>query len=169
MRWVERLAQQERLRSYQCPPYSCWIPVILAESGRIQWSKIWQEGLLIFSFWCILIPPEFGHSGMETGMVPRLVRTECNWNPVVCLITVFLAIVCLTITFIHVTKHGDNTLSSHHHQSWSPSLPFITTTTCCERPPQAKRRVGPHIDCHTMHPATTPTWQQCAMSPPQQR
>ena len=57
-------------RSYQCPPYSCWIPVIPAESGGIQWSKIWQEGLLIFSFWCILNPAEFGHSGIETGMVP---------------------------------------------------------------------------------------------------
>ena len=61
------------VRSYQCPPYSCWILVIPVESGGIQWSKIWQEGLLIFSFRCILIPVEFGHSGIETRMVPGLV------------------------------------------------------------------------------------------------
>ena len=157
-------------RSYQCPPYSCWIPVILAESSGIQCSKIWQEGLLIFSFRSILIPAEFGHSRIETRMVPRLARMECNWNLVVCLITVCLAIVCLTITFIHVTKHGDNTLSSHHHQPLSPSAPFVTASTCCECPPWAKQCVGPHINCHTMHPdsATTPTWQRCAMSPPRQ-
>ena len=157
-------------RSYQCPPYSCWILVIPAESGGIQWSKIWQEGLLIFLFWCILILAEFGHSGIETGMVPGLAGTECNRNPFVCLITVCLAIVCLTIPFIHITKHGDNTLSSHHHPPSSPSPLFVTAAICRERPPWAKQCVGPHIDCHATHPdpATTPTWQQCATSPPRQ-
>ena len=77
-------------RSYQCPPYSCWIPVIPAESGGIRWSEIWQEGLLIFSFRCILSPAEFGHSRIETGMVPGLTGTECNWNPVVCVFIVCL-------------------------------------------------------------------------------
>ena len=149
-------------------------PLFLLDSSHssgIRWSKIWQEGLLIFSFWCILILTEFGHSGIETGMVPRLARMECNRNPVVCLIAVCLAIVCLSIPFIHMTKHGDNTLSSHHHPPSSPSPLFFTATTCHEHPPWAKRRVGPHIDCHATHPdsATTPTWQRCATSQPQQR
>ena len=104
------------IESNQCPPYSCWIPVIPAESGGIWWSRIWQEGLLIFSFRCILSLAEFGHSRIETGMVPGLTGMECNQNLVVCLITVCLAFVCLAITFTPVTKHSHNTLSSHHHQ-----------------------------------------------------
>ena len=116
-----------------------------------RWSKIWQEGLLIFSILCILSPLEFGHSGIETGMVPGLTRTECNQNPIVCLIIVCSAIVCLTSTFIHVTKHSDNTLSSHHHQPSSPSPPFVTAATCHECPLWAKRHVGPphQLPCHT--------------------
>jgi hypothetical protein len=42
------------------------------ESGGFWSSEIWQEGLLIFSFRYILSPAEFGQSGIETGMVPRL-------------------------------------------------------------------------------------------------
>ena len=91
------LATGDRGRSYQCPPYSCWIPVILAESSGIQWSKIWQEGLLIFSFQCILSLAEFGHSVIETGMVPGLTGMECNQNPVVCLF-----IVCLFDNCFHI-------------------------------------------------------------------
>jgi hypothetical protein len=45
-----------------------------AESGGIRWSEIWQEGLLIFSFRCILSPAEFGQSGIETGMVLGLAK-----------------------------------------------------------------------------------------------
>jgi hypothetical protein len=45
-----------------------------AESGGIRWGEIWQEGLLIFSFQCILSPAEFGQSGIETGMVPGLAK-----------------------------------------------------------------------------------------------
>ena len=120
----------DKTRSYQCPPYSCWILVILVESGGIQWSKIWQEGLLIFSFRCILILVEFGHSGIETRT--GLAGMECNWNLVVCLITVCLAIVCMTITFIHITKHGDNTLSSVVHFPPQTLIPKWETTLFLE-------------------------------------
>ena len=109
-------------------------PLFLLDSGnlgRIRWSRIWQEGLLIFSFRCILSPAEFGHSGIETGMVPKLTGTECNRNPVVCLITVCLAFVCLAIIFTPVTKHQHNTLSSHHqpptHHRCSSLLPHIVS------------------------------------------
>ena len=105
-------------------------PLFLLDSGHsggIWWSRIWQEGLLIFSFRCILSPAEFGHSGIETGMVPRLTGTECNRNPVVC-----LAFVCLAIIFTPVTKHKHNTLSSHHqpptHRCRSSLLPHVVST-----------------------------------------
>ena len=74
-------------------------PLFLLDSGHsggIQWSKVWQEGLLIFSFQCILILAEFGHSGGETRMVPGLTGTECNRNPVVCLFSV-----CLFDNYFH--------------------------------------------------------------------
>ena len=29
----------EKSRSYQCPPYSCWIPVIPAESGGVEFGR----------------------------------------------------------------------------------------------------------------------------------
>ena len=94
-----------------------------------RWSRIWQEGLLIFSFWCILSLVEFGHSRIETGMVPGLIGMECNQNPVVCLIAVCLVFVCLAIIFTPVTKHKHNTLSSHHqpptHSGCSSPLPYI--------------------------------------------
>ena len=50
-------------------------PLFLLDSGHsggIRWSRIWQEGLLIFSFRCILSPAEFGHSGIETRTGIRL-------------------------------------------------------------------------------------------------
>ena len=123
-------------------------------SGGIQWSRIWQEGLLIFSF-CILSPAEFGHSGIETGMVPRLTGTECNQNLVVCLITVCLAFVCLAITFTPVTKHNHNTLSSHHHQPQAhrrhSSLPPHVMSAH-----HGLKCVGCHISCQaTPHAQTT--------------
>ncbi|KIJ94673.1 hypothetical protein K443DRAFT_110004, partial [Laccaria amethystina LaAM-08-1] len=48
------------------------------DSSGIWWSEIWQEGLLIFSFWYILSPAEFGHSRIETGMVLRLVQQNAT-------------------------------------------------------------------------------------------
>jgi hypothetical protein len=95
-----------------------------AESGGIRWSEIWQEGLLIFSFWCILSPAEFGQSEIETGMVPGLAKwndTEIRlfvWHMPIAkqAIIVKQTIVCLALFF-----------------SSPPPPAFVTATNVCHR------------------------------------
>jgi len=70
-------------RSYQCPPDSCRNPPESGHSGGFRWNKIWQEGLLKFSFQLLFILAESGHSRIETRMVRRMAGMECNQNPVV--------------------------------------------------------------------------------------
>ena len=81
------------LRSLQCPPYSCRNPVIPAESGGFRRNEIWQEGLLFLSFQCLIIPAEFGHSGIETGMLRGMRRNGMQRNPVVYLFSICLLII----------------------------------------------------------------------------
>ena len=99
-------------RSYQCPPDSCRIPLESGHSGGFQWTKIWQEGLLIFPFWIPFIPVEFQHSGIETGMVCRIAGMECNQNPIVwphhCQTNH-----CLALAFTHAAKHHHLFFPSH--------------------------------------------------------
>ena len=59
---------------FTVPPNSCSNLVIPAESSGFQRNEGWQEGLLFLSFWCLIIPAEFGHSGNETGMFCRMRR-----------------------------------------------------------------------------------------------
>ena len=102
-------------------------PLFLLDSGHsggIRWSEIWQEGLLFFSFRCILSPAEFGHSGIETRMVPGLTGTECNQNPVVCLF-----IVCLFDNCFH-TRY--QTRRQHSLLPLSPTTkPIPAIRHCC--------------------------------------
>jgi hypothetical protein len=98
-----------------------------AESGGIRWSEIWQEGLLIFSFWCILSPAEFGQSVIETGMVCGLAKrhdTEIRlfvWHMPIVKQTIVAkqTIVCLAITLL---------IPHHHHHLPSSALPTFATT-----------------------------------------
>ena len=81
------------LRSLQCPPNSCRNPVIPAESGGFRRNEVWQEGLLFLSFRCLIIPAEFGHSGIETGMFRGMRRNGMQRNPVVYLFSIGLLII----------------------------------------------------------------------------
>ena len=81
------------MRSLQCPPNSCRNPVIPAESGGFWRNEVWQEGLLFLSFRCLIIPAEFGHSGIETGMFRGMRRNGMQRNPVVYLFSICLLII----------------------------------------------------------------------------
>ena len=81
-------------RSLQCPPNSCRNPVIPADSGGFRRNELWQEGLLFSSFWCLIIPPEFGHSGIETRMFHGIHRNGTQRNPVVYLFSTCFLIIC---------------------------------------------------------------------------
>jgi hypothetical protein len=59
-------------RSYQCPPDSGRSHQTLPESGGVQRIKNWQIGLPIFQFRQFLSPAELDHSGIDTGMLPRI-------------------------------------------------------------------------------------------------
>ena len=80
-------------RSLQCPPNSCRNPVIPAEPGGFWNNEVWQEGLLFWSFRCLIIPAEFGHSGIETGMFRGMRRNGMQRNPVVYLFSICLLII----------------------------------------------------------------------------
>ena len=67
--WTEGGEREAETRSLQCPPNSCRNLVIRAESSGFRRNDFWQEGLLFPSFRCLIIPAEFGHSGIETGML----------------------------------------------------------------------------------------------------
>ncbi|EDR13081.1 uncharacterized protein LACBIDRAFT_322516 [Laccaria bicolor S238N-H82] len=77
-------------RSYQCPPNSCRNPVIPADSGGFRRNEIWQGGLLFSPFRCLTIPAEFGHSGIDTGMIRGMHRNGMQRNPVLCLFVLLL-------------------------------------------------------------------------------
>jgi hypothetical protein len=73
------------------PPIPAGIRSFWWNSGGFRWNGIWQGGLLILSFRCCLIPVEFDHSGIYTGMVlgmafPGMGRNgipvEFQWNSV---------------------------------------------------------------------------------------
>ena len=70
----------EMARSLQCPPNSCRNLVIPAESSGFRRNELWQEGLLFSSFRCLIIPAEFGHSGIETGMFRGIHRNGMQRN-----------------------------------------------------------------------------------------
>ena len=61
-----------RKRSYQCPPYSCWIPVIPVDSGGIP---------LEFTSQNFTPATKLCNSGIYTGMVPRVQSPEWHQNP----------------------------------------------------------------------------------------
>ena len=60
------------MRSLQCPPNSCRNLVIPAESGGFQRNEVWQEGLLFSLFRCLIIPAEFGHSGLTPDVLQNV-------------------------------------------------------------------------------------------------
>ena len=77
---VEESVGIPQRRSLQCPPNSCRNPVIPVESGGFQRNELWQEGLLFSSFRCLIIPVEFVHSGIETGMFRGIHRNGMQRN-----------------------------------------------------------------------------------------
>ena len=60
-------------RSYQCPPYSCQIPVIPVDSSGIPVEFTSQNFTQAMKL-C--------NSGIYTRMVPRVWSPEWHWNPV---------------------------------------------------------------------------------------
>ena len=64
---------EETERSYQCPPYSCWILVIPVDSGGI---------LVEFTSQNFTSATKLCNSGIYTGMVPGVWSPEWHWNPV---------------------------------------------------------------------------------------
>ena len=68
----------QNLRSYQCPPNSCRNLVIPEESSGIQWNKIWQEGLLFFSFQCLLFQQNLGIPELRLECSAEFAGMECN-------------------------------------------------------------------------------------------
>ena len=86
--------QHNNKRSLQCPPNSCRNLVIPVESGGFWRNEIWQEGLVFSSFWCLIIPVEFGHSRIETRMFHRMRRNGMQQNLVVYLFSICLLIIC---------------------------------------------------------------------------
>ena len=60
-------------RSYQCPPYSCWIPVIPVDSGGIP-VEFTSQNFTPATKLC--------NSGIYTGMVPGVQSPEWHRNPV---------------------------------------------------------------------------------------
>ena len=103
------------------PPNSCQNLVILVESRGIRWNESWQEGLLFFSFQCLIIPVEFGHSRIVTGMFCGICRNGMQWNPVVCLFSI-----CLLIM----------------HDMSQPSPPPLWHTCQCQCPQQQQHLHG---------------------------
>ena len=61
------------MRSYQCPPYSCWIPVIPVDSGGIPAEFTSQN---------FTPATKLRNSGIYTGMVPGVQSPEWHRNPV---------------------------------------------------------------------------------------
>ena len=60
-------------RSYQCPPYSCWILVIPVDSGGIP-AEFTSQNFTPAMKLC--------NSSIYTGMVPGVWSLEWHWNPV---------------------------------------------------------------------------------------
>jgi len=156
-------------RSYQCPPNSCRNPVILAESGGIQWNEIWQDGLLFFAFWCHIIPVEFVHSRIETGMFCGICRNGMQWNR----IRLFGNYIVWHSLFVCCTPVNKQTqcssLSTTNHRFPPPPSLLPTTTNharhCCQQrsspPPTTLVTTTALHDCPRMsmttndHSATT--------------
>ena len=108
------------MRSLQCPPNSC-TNGHSSESGGFQRNEVWQEGLLFSSFRCLIIPAEFGHSRIETGMFCGMCRNRMQQNPVV-----YLFIICLLI--IHDMSHPSPLLP--------PPPPPLQHACQCQHPQQ---------------------------------
>jgi len=148
---VDRSLVQE-MRSYQCPPDSCRNPLESSHSSGFWWNKIWQEGLLKFSFWLLFIAAESGHSRIETGMVCRMAGMECNQNLVVWLyhlpnkqlFGIGLHTQCQTWPSLFFPPHSSppptftTTASLWHHPQW-PELPPLDTCGSPTMPPPPNR------------------------------
>ncbi|EDR16012.1 uncharacterized protein LACBIDRAFT_301592 [Laccaria bicolor S238N-H82] len=109
----------KELRSYQCPPNSCRNPVIPADSGGFRRNEIWQGGLLFSPFWCLTIPAEFGHSGIDTGMIRGMHRNGMQRNPVLCLFVLLLLPNKGNVTK-QIQDHAFFFFFHHHQPSSSP-------------------------------------------------
>ncbi|KIJ93782.1 hypothetical protein K443DRAFT_643488, partial [Laccaria amethystina LaAM-08-1] len=112
------------------PPIPAGIRSFWWNSGGFRWNGIWQGGLLILSFRCCLIPVEFDHSGIYTGMVPGMAFPGMGRNGIpvefrsnsVCLFSLFI---CTNEVYL-ATKHGHSPLPTHHQPCSSPPPPFVT-------------------------------------------
>jgi len=136
-------------RSYQCPPNSCRNPVILAESGGIQWNEIWQDGLLFFAFWCHIIPVEFVHSRIETGMFCGICRNGMQWNR----IRLFGNYIVWHSLFVCCTPVNKQTQCSslsttNHRFPPPPSLLPTTTNHARHRRQQRSSPPPPFVTAH---------------------
>ena len=68
MRTLDLQSPCQIQRSYQCPPNSCRIPGTPAESRGLKIQRALQN--LLFQQFLSLA--EFSHSGIDTGMLPRI-------------------------------------------------------------------------------------------------
>ena len=115
------------MRSLQCPPNSCRNPVIPAESSGFQRNEVWQEGLLFSSFWCLIIPAEFGHSGLTPECSAECAGTECNR------IQLFICSSYVCWSYMTLSKNESQVKSSghsagaqlyHNNTNWQLSYSF---------------------------------------------
>ncbi|EDR00827.1 uncharacterized protein LACBIDRAFT_295669 [Laccaria bicolor S238N-H82] len=115
----------------KCPPNSCRNPVIPADSGGFQRNEIWQGGLLFSPFRCLTIPVEFGHSGIDTGMIRGMHRNGMQRNPVLCLLRSEtagpngLSLVEVTFCDTGLSEIHCVDLGVDRHLPASSSLPFL--------------------------------------------